>query len=132
MKLLDFIQSETDIKNLNVVLTDLNGIFRGKKIPISQINKIQNGHFRMPISVMNLDIWGNDIENSKWGNLSISFAEEPNDDDAVYVLLEFNDKEKIAIPFTPQVLMYFQLGLMNWLNDADDTELRKMLPDFMN
>ena len=66
MKLLDFIQSETDIKNLNVVLTDLNGIFRGKKIPISQINKIQNGHFRMPISVMNLDIWGNDIENSKW------------------------------------------------------------------
>tara|TARA_Y100000593_G_C4155788_1_gene259431 strand:+ start:354 stop:695 length:342 start_codon:yes stop_codon:yes gene_type:complete len=75
---------------------------------------------------------GMDIENSKWGNLSISFAEEPNDDDAVYVLLEFNDKEKIAIPFTPQVLMYFQLGLMNWLNDADDTELRKMLPDFMN
>ena len=40
MDLLDFIQSETDIKNLNVVLTDLNGIFRGKKLPISQINKI--------------------------------------------------------------------------------------------
>ena len=66
MELLDFIQSETDIKNLNVVLTDLNGIFRGKKIPISQTNKIQNGHFRMPLSVLNLDIWGNDIENSKW------------------------------------------------------------------
>ena len=47
MELLDFIQSETDIKNLNVVLIDLNGIFRGRKLPISQINKIQNGHFRM-------------------------------------------------------------------------------------
>ena len=35
MELLDFIQSETDIKNLNVVLTDLNGIFRGKKKEIN-------------------------------------------------------------------------------------------------
>ena len=66
MELLDFIQSETDIKNLNVVLTDLNGIFRVRNYLSSQINKIQNGHFRMPISVLNLDIWGNDIENSKW------------------------------------------------------------------
>ena len=46
MELLDFIQSETNIKNLNVVLIDLNGIFRGKKIPISQINKIPSRKYQ--------------------------------------------------------------------------------------
>ena len=66
MKLSNFFEGYPEIKNVNVVLTDLNGVFRGKKIPISQINKIENGNFRMPISVMNLDIWGNDIEKSKW------------------------------------------------------------------
>ena len=66
MKLTNFFEGHPEIKNLKVVLTDLNGVFRGKKIPISQIYKIENGNFRMPFSVMNLDIWGNDIEKSKW------------------------------------------------------------------
>ena len=66
MKLSNFFEGHPEIKNLKVVLTDLNGVFRGKKIPISQIYKIESGNFRMPFSVMNLDIWGNDIEKSKW------------------------------------------------------------------
>mgnify|MGYP001158691210 FL=1 len=66
MTLSEFFKSNSEIQNINIVLTDLNGIFRGKKIPISQIDKIEKGNFRMPFSVLNLDIWGNDIEKSRW------------------------------------------------------------------
>ena len=44
MKLTNFFEGHPEIKNLKVVLTDLNGVFRGKKIPISQIYKIENGN----------------------------------------------------------------------------------------
>ena len=66
MTLGEFFKSNSEIQNINIVLTDLNGIFRGKKIPVSQIDKIEKGNFRMPFSVLNLDIWGNDIEKSRW------------------------------------------------------------------
>jgi len=66
MTLGNFFKSYSEIQNINIVLTDLNGIFRGKKIPLSQIDKIEKGNFRMPFSVLNLDIWGNDIEKSRW------------------------------------------------------------------
>ena len=66
MKLANFFENYPEIKTLNVVLTDLNGVFRGKTIPVTQLSKVEKGNFRMPISVLNLDIWGNDIERSKW------------------------------------------------------------------
>lgn len=66
MKLANFFENYPEVKNFNVVLTDLNGVFRGKQIPAAQLSKVEKGNFRMPISVLNLDIWGNDIERSKW------------------------------------------------------------------
>ena len=51
MTLGNFFKSYSEIQNINIVLTDLNGIFRGKKIPLSQIDKIEKGNFRMPFSV---------------------------------------------------------------------------------
>ena len=66
MKLANYFDNYPEIKTLNVVLTDLNGVFRGKNIPVVQLSKVEKGNFRMPISVLNLDIWGNDIERSQW------------------------------------------------------------------
>ncbi len=70
---------------------------------------------------------GYDNENNKWGTVTISFCEEPNDDDALYMVIEFNDKEVVSIPFTPQVLTYVQIGLVNWLNDCDDEKIKEVL-----
>lgn len=55
-----------DIHNVRAVTFDINGVMRGKRLPIGQLKKTVNGGIRMPLSLANLDIWGRDIANSKW------------------------------------------------------------------
>ena len=62
----EWIECNPNLKYLNIATVDLNGVLRGKKIPISQVGKVLEGGLRMPFSVQNLDIWGQDIEDSKW------------------------------------------------------------------
>ncbi len=46
-------------------ICDLNGIWRGKLMPASQLDKLQKGGLRMPFSAPTVDIWGQDIVDSK-------------------------------------------------------------------
>jgi glutamine synthetase len=55
-----------DIDNVRAVIFDINGVMRGKRLPVSQLKKAINGGVRMPFSSANLDIWGRDIAHSKW------------------------------------------------------------------
>jgi len=64
-KMLEWLDARPDIKNLRVGLCDLNGIMRGKLIPVSQAKKALMGGLRIPLSTTSVDIWGNDIENSE-------------------------------------------------------------------
>ena len=66
MKLEKALGDRKNLKNISIATPDLNGVLRGKKLPISQLNKVETGNFRMPLSVQNLDIWGRDIESSNW------------------------------------------------------------------
>jgi len=50
--------------SLRILISDLNGIPRGKRLPISHLEKVLNSSSRMPLSVLNLDILGNDIADS--------------------------------------------------------------------
>ena len=59
-------KANRDIDSLRAVTFDLNGVMRGKRLPVSQLKKIISGGMRMPFSTANVDIWGRDIENSKW------------------------------------------------------------------
>ena len=59
-------KTHPDIESLRAVIYDLNGVMRGKRLPVSQLKKIVSGGMRMPLSTANVDIWGRDIENSKW------------------------------------------------------------------
>ena len=43
---------------------DLNGQMRGKRLPISDYEKLNDGLVRLPLSVMNVDVWGADIKKS--------------------------------------------------------------------
>ena len=44
---------------------DLNGVWRGKLMPATQLEKLANGSLRMPFSAPTVDIWGQDIVDSK-------------------------------------------------------------------
>jgi len=64
-EILDWLEARPDIKNLRVGLYDLNGIMRGKLIPVAQAEKALKGGMRIPLSSTSVDIWGNDIANSE-------------------------------------------------------------------
>ncbi len=51
-------------RTFRIGVADLNGQMRGKRLPASQAAKLDGDGMRMPLSVLNVDIWGHDIENS--------------------------------------------------------------------
>ncbi|SDW95473.1 glutamine synthetase family protein [Roseicitreum antarcticum] len=60
----DWLRDNPQVKTIRVAAADLNGQARGKRIPARFAGKIVSDGTRFPLSVMNLDIWGEDIENS--------------------------------------------------------------------
>ena len=61
-----WLDENPEITHLRTALFDLNGLLRGKIVPREQLAKIVVGSARMPLSTVNLDIWGRDIKSSKW------------------------------------------------------------------
>ena len=53
-----------DHPTIRVAACDLNGQMRGKRIPGAYALKLDAGAVRMPLSVLNVDIFGADIEGS--------------------------------------------------------------------
>jgi len=62
--MMDYLFENPDIKAIRTVAADLNGQARGKRIARRFAAKALVDGTRFPYSVMNLDIWGEDIENS--------------------------------------------------------------------
>ena len=54
----------TQFQTFRVAACDLNGRMRGKRLPASHGDKLGGGTLRMPLSSLNLDVFGADIENS--------------------------------------------------------------------
>lgn len=54
----------SQLKTIRIAACDVNGQMRGKRMPTSLADKLQDGAARMPISTLNVDIWGRDIEDS--------------------------------------------------------------------
>ncbi|MDR3470847.1 MAG: glutamine synthetase family protein [Devosia sp.] len=50
-----------EIEVLHTAVCDLNGILRGKRIPIEQAQRVIDGGIRMPLSIVGVDVWGEDI-----------------------------------------------------------------------
>ena len=60
----DWHRSNPDIRALRVAAADLNGVPRGKRVPVGAADKLLKDGTRFPLSVLNLDIWGEDIHDS--------------------------------------------------------------------
>ncbi len=52
------------LHTFRVAACDLNGQMRGKRVPPSYAEKLNKGAVRMPLSALNVDLWGADIEGS--------------------------------------------------------------------
>ena len=60
----DWLRHHPSVKTIRVAAADLNGQARGKRVPVRFADKVVKDGTRFPYSVMNLDIWGEDIEDS--------------------------------------------------------------------
>ncbi len=61
---LKWLAARPEILSLRLAATDLNGLARGKRIPARNADKAFEGGLRMPLSALNVDIWGEDIVDS--------------------------------------------------------------------
>jgi glutamine synthetase len=60
----DWLRKHPQVRTIRVAAADLNGQPRGKRIPSRFAEKVATEGTRFPFSVLNLDIWGEDIEDS--------------------------------------------------------------------
>ncbi|WP_099826439.1 glutamine synthetase family protein [Oceaniglobus indicus] len=58
------LEDHPEIKTIRVAASDLNGQARGKRMPAHLAPKVMTDGTRFPLSVMFLDIWGEDIDDS--------------------------------------------------------------------
>ncbi len=89
----------TGTPTFRVAACDLNGQMRGKRVPSSYADKLAKGALRMPVSIMNADIFGADVEDSP-------LVFETGDADG---MLLPTDRDPVPMPWlkttTPLVLM---------------------------
>ena len=64
MKMKDWLRKNPEIRTIRVAAADLNGQPRGKRLPSRFADKVVTDGTRFPLSVLNLDIWGEDIDDS--------------------------------------------------------------------
>ncbi|MGB7269084.1 MAG: glutamine synthetase family protein [Albidovulum sp.] len=60
----DWLRKHPQVRTIRVAAADLNGQARGKRIPARFADKVATEGTRFPMSSLNLDIWGEDIEDS--------------------------------------------------------------------
>ena len=61
---MSWLEDHPEIRTIRCGAVDLNGQARGKRVPARFAGKIEEDGTRFPLSVLNLDIWGEDIDDS--------------------------------------------------------------------
>lgn len=61
---MNWLKEHPEVKTIRVAAADLNGVARGKRIPARYAGKLLEEGTKFPYSVLNLDIWGEDVEDS--------------------------------------------------------------------
>lgn len=59
-----WLKAHPELEVMHVGVCDLNGIMRGKRLPIEQTRRVAEGGIRMPLSIVGVDVWGEDIVGS--------------------------------------------------------------------
>lgn len=61
---MSWLDEHPEVRNVRMGVADLNGQARGKRVPVRFARKYEQEGTRFPLSVLNLDIWGEDVEDS--------------------------------------------------------------------
>jgi len=61
---MSWLEGNPEVRNVRCGCADLNGQARGKRVPRKFAAKLEKEGTRFPLSVLNLDIWGEDIDDS--------------------------------------------------------------------
>ena len=56
-----WLEDNPSIDHVMAAVADINGCFRGKRLPKTQAAKALSGSLRMPVSTLGVDIWGLDV-----------------------------------------------------------------------
>nr|WP_246225042.1 glutamine synthetase family protein [Pseudochelatococcus lubricantis] len=56
-----FLRRNENIEEVDLLISDLNGILRGKRVPISSLDRLYESGMKLPRSALALDIWGEDV-----------------------------------------------------------------------
>ena len=93
----DWLRHHPEIRTIRTAVADLNGQARGKRLPAGMAAKIFETGQKLPLSVLNVDIWGDDIEDSP-----LVFATGDRDG-----LLRPTDRGFVPVPWleTPSALL---------------------------
>jgi len=102
----EWLQDHPEVETVFACVCDLNGTMRGKRLPIEKAKSVMEDGLRMPLSVLSLDIWGEDIENSE-------LVFETGDSDGI---CEYTERPIVLVNWTsrPSGLVMF------WMNTEDD------------
>ena len=60
-KLLSASQKQVSFENFRIAVCDLNGVWRGKRLPSNKLSKTLNEGSRIPLSTSCIDVWGCDL-----------------------------------------------------------------------
>ena len=58
---LNWLENRPEVTSLRAAVCDLNGLMRGKRMPVDQARKLLDGKMRLPLSAVCPDIWGRDV-----------------------------------------------------------------------
>ncbi|WP_457807857.1 glutamine synthetase family protein [Kushneria sp. EE4] len=62
-----FLEAHPDITQIDVLISDLNGVLRGKRIPRASLDEAYTSGVNLPASIFALDITGNTVEETGLG-----------------------------------------------------------------
>lgn len=102
-----WLSERPEIQSIFACVCDLNGTLRGKRVPVDQALKVVEGGVRMPLSVLNVDVWGEDVENSK-------LVFETGDSDG---LCDFTGRDLLPITWSDRPTAMAML----WMRKEDGT-----------
>jgi glutamine synthetase len=57
-----FLRAHPEVKMIEALLPDSNGVLRGKWLPRNKLAKVFKGELKFPKTALSLDIWGRDVE----------------------------------------------------------------------
>lgn len=63
-----WLEENQDITHVSVGICDINGVVRGKRIPVSQAKKVLEGGLKFPLSVSTTDVWGEDVFGNEYSD----------------------------------------------------------------